>query len=329
METTVKNFFKSNLLFLLEKNNITAAQLSRELDVSKQAVSSWIKEDSNISVQHGIQVSKFFSVSLDDLFLYDLRASALVNNVSEIDIFSNSDVAFTAIDTWGIGNYSNPAMAELLQYNREELISRHSYELIHPFDMQRYRVEMLKLKGGEADFVSIDLKYLIGSGQFNWIRQFLINSPKDRRVYIFAFPYSDSLHQSVKLKKEKFFIENIAIQELESCKGQTFFKKTIEIMNSFEPDLWLNTDQSVFQCLIRSMFYQLLFIEIETESRVVKFNSRKDHSNVIITAIINCKVNAKPLSIKRLERIAKMVNATVEETHAGNIYCLSYTFHQQ
>lgn len=329
MEKNRKNYFKSNLIFLLEKNKMTPAQFSREMNVSKQTVSSWIKEEANISIQHGMDVAKYFSLSLDSLFLFDLRAAELVNNISEMDIFSNSDIAFTAIDTLGIGNYSNPAMAELLQYNRDELISRHSYELVHPFDMQRYRVEMLKLKRGEADFVSIDLKYLFGNGQFNWIRQILINSPKDNRIYIFAFPYSDSHHGPVSLKKEKFFIENIALQELEYCRGQTFFKKTMNIINSFAPDLSLNVDQSVFQCLMRSMFYQLLFIEIENDNRVVKFSSKKENDNVIVTAFINCKINAIPLSLRRLKTISKMVNATVEETLAGNIYCLSYAFHNQ
>lgn len=326
VRTATKNYFKSNLLFLLEKNNLASAQFARAIGISKQAVSSWLKEESNISVLHAIQVSNFFSITLDTLFLYDMHAAHTLNNVSEIDIFSNSDIAFTAVDFHGIGNYCNPAMADLLQYNREELISRHSYELIHPFDMQRYRTEMRKLKGGEADCVLIELKYLVGSRQFNWVKQIIIKSPKDERFYIFAFPFSDSYHRPLMLKNEKFFIENIALQELENCKMQYIFLKSMEIVSNFDSELWLISDQSVFQCLIRAMFYQMLFIEIETEPRIVKFSSRLENSKVLLSALINCKPHAKPMLLNRMQLMASMVNATVEETHAGNIYLLTIIF---
>ncbi len=329
MKQGQKNYFKSNLLFLLEKHKLTPTQLAREIDISKQAVSSWIKEDSNISIQHGIDLAGFFSISLDVLFLYDLRAAQALNNLAEIDIFSNSDIPFIALDIFGKGNYCNPAMAELLRYNREELISRHSYELVHPFDMQRYRAEMKKLKRGEAEFVLLDLKYLLGSGEFKWIRQFSINSPKDERIYIFAFPYSDSNHPAVPLKKEKFFVETIALQELNDCISKTLFPIKMEIINALNPDLAISVDQNVFQCLIRSMFYQMLLIDSETDKRVVKFSSRKEGSDVIMSAIINCKLNATPMDLRRLKTVAEMVDATVEETLAGNLYCLTYTFHKQ
>lgn len=329
MKNASKNFFKTNLLFLLESKKLTPAQFSREIGISKQAVSSWIKEESNISVQHSIEVAAFFSISLDALFLYDMQAAQAMNNLAEIDIFSNSDVAFTAVDIMGIGNYCNPAMADLLEYNREELISRHSYELIHPFDMQRYRTEMKKLRGGEAEFVQIDLKYLLGSGKFSWVRQFIIRSPRDKRFYIFAFPFSDNHHQPLELKRERFFLENVALQELDYCKVQSFFPKEVEILNHFKQDLSLNIDQSVFQCLIRSMFYQVMFIEKEDESGAVKFSSRNENSDIFISALVNCKLNAKPMSLVRLKRIAAMINASVEETMAGNLYCLTFILHNQ
>ena len=71
-----------NLDYLLRVNNLTRAQLSRELNIAPSTINKWFSKGcENISLRFLIKLSEYFGVSIDDLVHRDLE-----KNESEKDL---------------------------------------------------------------------------------------------------------------------------------------------------------------------------------------------------------------------------------------------------
>ena len=63
-----------NLDYLLRVNNLTRAQLSRELNIAHSTINTWFRKGcENISLRFLIKLSEYFGVSIDDLVHRDLE----------------------------------------------------------------------------------------------------------------------------------------------------------------------------------------------------------------------------------------------------------------
>lgn len=63
-----------NLDYLLRVNNLTRAQLSRELNIAPSTINTWFNKGcENISLRFLIKISDYFGVSIDDLVHCDLE----------------------------------------------------------------------------------------------------------------------------------------------------------------------------------------------------------------------------------------------------------------
>ena len=65
------NYFKSNLLHLLDKNNLSKSELARKMNVTKQAMTTLFKTE-NPQANTLIVLSEIFKISIDDLLKKDL-----------------------------------------------------------------------------------------------------------------------------------------------------------------------------------------------------------------------------------------------------------------
>ena len=68
-------YFNSNLLFLMNKNNMNKNQLALKLNVSRQNVQQ-IVNTLNPRATTIIEISKIFNISIDDLLLKDLSSNS-------------------------------------------------------------------------------------------------------------------------------------------------------------------------------------------------------------------------------------------------------------
>ena len=63
-----------NLDYLLRVNNLTRAQLSRELNIAPSTINTWFSKGcENISLRFLSKLSEYFGVSIDDLVHRDLE----------------------------------------------------------------------------------------------------------------------------------------------------------------------------------------------------------------------------------------------------------------
>lgn len=65
------NYFKSNLLYLLDKNDLSKSELARKMNVTKQAMTTLFKTE-NPQANTLIVLSEIFKISIDDLLKKDL-----------------------------------------------------------------------------------------------------------------------------------------------------------------------------------------------------------------------------------------------------------------
>ena len=63
-----------NLDYLLRVNNLTRAQLSREVNIAPSTINTWFSKGcENISLRFLIKISEYFGISIDDLVYRDLE----------------------------------------------------------------------------------------------------------------------------------------------------------------------------------------------------------------------------------------------------------------
>jgi PAS domain S-box-containing protein len=79
----------------------------------------------------------------------------------------------------------NPAFENTLGYSREELLSRPSFDFIHPEDVERTRETIDALRRGAPDVRFVN-RYVTKSGEIRWLEWNARHAPEDRLLYASA-----------------------------------------------------------------------------------------------------------------------------------------------
>lgn len=83
--------FKENLQYLRGSRNMTQEQLAMLLGVSRQAISKWESEKSYPEMDKLLMLCDMFGVTLDDLVMGDVRASAGCGGAGRVDLAADTD----------------------------------------------------------------------------------------------------------------------------------------------------------------------------------------------------------------------------------------------
>lgn len=324
IKSGVKNFLKSNLQYLLEKKSIKMAQLSRDLCISKQTISDWLKKDSTINIHHAIKLSKYFKVTVEELYSSNLKmvresdAQAAYEGINRLQ----TPVHIVGFD--GVFNYSNQSFGELLGFEVYDMNSRIFSDLIHPEDLARIR--LIKKKSLETNIVSsqVDVRYISLKG-FRWISHYFISSPLDKKLFVFSSPANDLRNEEFLI--EQVYLEKLVANELAMLPLITNLVKEVKFVNELHSKTVIYIDKNILKCLIRSMIYQFQFIDFESNLRnEVVLKSREEDKSILLSASISCAINPRILDLCRVKKVASLVRAEVFDSYAGNMYSLFMRF---
>lgn len=83
--------FKENLQYLRGSRNMTQEQLAMLLGVSRQAISKWESEKAYPEMDKLLMLCDMFGVTLDDLVMGDVRASAGCGGAGRVDLAADTD----------------------------------------------------------------------------------------------------------------------------------------------------------------------------------------------------------------------------------------------
>ena len=83
--------FKENLRYLRGSRNMTQEQLAMLLGVSRQAISKWESEKACPEMDKLLMLCDMFGVTLDDLVMGDVRASAGCGGAGRVDLAADTD----------------------------------------------------------------------------------------------------------------------------------------------------------------------------------------------------------------------------------------------
>lgn len=83
--------FKENLQYLRGSRNMTQEQLAMLLGVSRQAISKWESEKAYPEMDRLLMLCDMFGVTLDDLAMGDVRASAGCGGARRVDLAADTD----------------------------------------------------------------------------------------------------------------------------------------------------------------------------------------------------------------------------------------------
>lgn len=83
--------FKENLQYLRGSRNMTRKQLAMLLGVSRQAISKWESEKAYPEMDKLLMLCDMFGVTLDDLVMGDVRASAGCGGARRVDLAADTD----------------------------------------------------------------------------------------------------------------------------------------------------------------------------------------------------------------------------------------------
>ena len=83
--------FKENLQYLRGSRNMTQKQLAMLLGVSRQAISKWESEKAYPEMDKLLMLCDMFGVTLDDLVMGDVRASAGCGGAGRVDLAADTD----------------------------------------------------------------------------------------------------------------------------------------------------------------------------------------------------------------------------------------------
>ncbi|WP_347015162.1 helix-turn-helix transcriptional regulator, partial [Bifidobacterium catenulatum] len=82
--------FKENLQYLRGSRNMTQEQLAMLLGVSRQAISKWESEKAYPEMDKLLMLCDMFGVTLDDLVMGDVRASAGCVDAGRMDLAADT-----------------------------------------------------------------------------------------------------------------------------------------------------------------------------------------------------------------------------------------------
>ena len=91
-------YLNTNLSFLRKNKALTQLEIAREIGLSQKVVSAYERGDREPSLKNLIKIAEYFSVSIDDMLLKDLRpqGSMLARNLKYLrnkEHFSQEDMA--------------------------------------------------------------------------------------------------------------------------------------------------------------------------------------------------------------------------------------------
>lgn len=93
--------FKENLQYLRGSRNMTQEQLAMLLGVSRQAISKWESEKAYPEMDKLLMLCDMFGVTLDDLVMGDVRASAGCGGAGRVDLAADTDGVAASV---GVGD---------------------------------------------------------------------------------------------------------------------------------------------------------------------------------------------------------------------------------
>lgn len=320
------NFFKSNLEYLLEKEGLKQSQLSRDAGISKQTISDWLKKDSLINIQQALKLTKYFKITVEELFNHNLRISN--DQGLKYEFLNTIKTPFHMIDLDGPLTFCNQAFCDLLGFSEYDLNSRIFTDLIHPDDLPHVRIMRKRVKDEKVLFSQIDMRYLTNKHGFRWINNLCVTSLTDKKLFIFSFPIEGISLESFSL--EKIMLGKFIAKELEGLQTMPSYTKKLDFKNEIDPKITVNTDRNVFKCLLRSLITQFQFTDFESNSKFeVVLKSREEENSVLIIATIHCALNPKRLDITRVQKVAGLIRVEVTENYAANIYSYYMAFPKQ
>ncbi|MBY0415193.1 MAG: response regulator [Bdellovibrionales bacterium] len=319
------NFFKSNLQYLLETKGIKQSQLSRDVGISKQTISDWLKKDSLLSVHQALKLTNFFKISVEDLLTSNLKITKDIHKEFDFDFIKKLETPVQIISFDGLDSCGNQAFCDLLGFSEYELNSRIFSEIIHQEDLQHGLLN-LRRAGDEGYFCSqMDLRYVSIKYGFRWLRTICVSALNDKKIFLFSFPEKDQPIEP--LTPDYIPLGKLATKELERMQAVTQLSKKLEFLSDIDPKLWININRDIFRCLIRSLFNQFQFIDFESSTKYeVILKSRVEKNEIHLIAMINCAINPKRLDLARVQKVASLIGASVVENYAGNVYSFSIVF---
>lgn len=93
--------FKENLQYLRGSRNMTQERLAMLLGVSRQAISKWESEKAYPEMDKLLMLCDMFGVTLDDLVMGDVRASAGCGGAGRVDLAADTDGVAASV---GVGD---------------------------------------------------------------------------------------------------------------------------------------------------------------------------------------------------------------------------------
>lgn len=93
--------FKENLQYLRGSRNMTQEQLAMLLGISRQAISKWESEKAYPEMDKLLMLCDMFGVTLDDLVMGDVRASAGCGGAGRVDLAADTDGVAASV---GVGD---------------------------------------------------------------------------------------------------------------------------------------------------------------------------------------------------------------------------------
>jgi PAS domain S-box-containing protein len=132
----------------------------------------------------------------------------LRQNESELNAaFEQAAVGFAHISPEGYWLRINRKYSDLLGYREEELVGRHFRELTHPDDYERDLFERERLRRGEADWTTVEKRYLHRQGHVVWMRVTMtaIRDAEGKHLYNLAVAEDITNRNHILAELEAFF----------------------------------------------------------------------------------------------------------------------------
>ncbi|WP_372832856.1 EAL domain-containing protein [Pontibacterium sp.] len=124
---------------------------------------------------------------------------------SEVNAFFDMSVdMFCVIGFDGYFKQINPAWVETLKFEQDYLLTTPLRELIHPDDLQRSNVEMVRLQRGEqiTDFRN---RYRTYKGDYRWLSWRGTASPDDQLIFAVARDVTSKMENEERIQKLAYF----------------------------------------------------------------------------------------------------------------------------
>lgn len=112
--------FKKNLQYLRGSRNMTQEQLAMLMGVSRQAISKWESEKAYPEMDKLLMICDMFSVTLDELVMGDVRASAGYGGVEHMDLAADTTGVATSVGMVGDAAGAVPGGQSGLRHRRSQ-----------------------------------------------------------------------------------------------------------------------------------------------------------------------------------------------------------------